>query len=44
MKTYASKRTVCRSRKSGRFSTKRRCGAFKRTKVRAFKFGDLFKL
>lgn len=44
MKTYKTKRTVCRSRKSGRFSRKKKCGMYKKTKVRAFKFGDLFKL
>lgn len=44
MKTYKSKKTVCRSRKSGKFSHKKKCGMFKRAKVRAFKFGSLFKL
>ncbi len=44
MKTHKSKKTVCRSRKSGKFAGKRKCGMFKKTKVRAFKFGDLFKL
>jgi hypothetical protein len=43
MKNWKSKRGVCRSRKSGRFSVKGRCGAFKRTLVKAIKHGLLFK-
>lgn len=35
MKTYKSKRTVCRGKSTGKFATKGRCGAFKKTKVRA---------
>jgi hypothetical protein len=34
MKTWKSKRTVCRSRKSGKFASRKKCGAFKRQKVR----------
>ena len=41
-KTWKSKRSVCRSRKSGKFSAKGKCKAFKKTKVRSF-FGGLFK-
>ncbi len=33
MKTWKSKRMVCRARKSGRFSKKGKCSAFKRQKV-----------
>lgn len=42
MKTWKTKKTVCRATKSGKFSHKGKCGAFKKTKVRAFKFGNLF--
>lgn len=42
MKTWKSKKTVCRSRKSGRFAGRKRCGMFKRTKVKAAKPGWLF--
>jgi hypothetical protein len=41
--TWKSKRTVCRGTKSGKFATKGRCGAFKRTKVKKPSFGCLFK-
>jgi len=34
MKTWKSKRTVCRSRKRGRFVKRGLCGAFKKSKVR----------
>ena len=43
MKTYKSKRTVCRSRKTGRFGFFGKCGAFKKTKVKAGKKGWLFR-
>lgn len=43
MKTWKSKRTVCRSRKSGKFVRKRKCGMFKRSKVKTSFFGALFK-
>jgi len=42
MKTYRSKRTVCRSRKSGRFSRKGKCKAFKRQRIKALPWGTLF--
>lgn len=42
MKTWKTKRTVCRSRKRGRFASKGKCGAFKRTKVKTSKWGFLF--
>jgi len=41
MKTWKMKLFVCRSSKSGRFSAKGKCRAFKRTKVRAV-LGKLF--
>lgn len=41
MKTWKKKRTVCRARKSGKFSAKGKCKAYKKTKVSAF-FGGLF--
>jgi hypothetical protein len=44
MKTWKSKRTVCRSRKSGRFVRKPKCRAFRRQRVRSTKFGTLFHL
>jgi len=34
MKTWKTKRTVCRSKKSGKFATKAKCGMFKRSRVR----------
>jgi hypothetical protein len=43
MKTWKSKRTVCRGSKSGRFASKGRCKAFKRTKVKHYLHGGLFK-
>jgi hypothetical protein len=43
MKTWKSKRTVCRSRRSGKFAGKRKCGMFKKTKVRAVRRGFLFR-
>ena len=42
MKTYKSKRRVCRSSKSGRFSFKGKCKAFKRDLVKTIKDGLLF--
>jgi hypothetical protein len=42
MKTWKTKRRVCRSTKSGRFSVKGRCRAFKRTLVKTLKHGLLF--
>ena len=42
MRTWKSKRTACRSRKSGRFSSKGKCKAYKKTKVKAGFFGKLF--
>jgi hypothetical protein len=42
MRTWKSKRTVCRSRASGKFAGKRKCGMFKRTKVKVIAFGHLF--
>lgn len=42
MKTWKSKRTVCRSRKSGKFAPKCKCGMFKRSRIRAAKSGLLF--
>ncbi len=42
MKTWKNKIFVCRSSKSGRFSAKGKCKAFKRTKVRAVVLGKLF--
>jgi hypothetical protein len=43
MKTYKSKRTVCRGRASGKFANKGKCGMFKKTKVKALTHGFLFK-
>ena len=34
MKTWKTKRTVCRSKKSGKFAGKKRCGMFKRSRIR----------
>jgi hypothetical protein len=42
MKTWKSKRSVCRSRKSGRFASRGRCRAFKRSKVKKPANGFLF--
>ncbi len=42
MKTWKSKFFVCRSSKSGKFAGKKKCGMFKRTKVRRSKAGFLF--
>lgn len=36
MKTWKRKRTVCKSRRSGRFASKGKCGAYKRVKVKAW--------
>ncbi len=36
-KTWKTKRSVCRSRKSGKFSAKGKCGSFKRGLVRVFR-------
>lgn len=41
-RTWKSKRTVCRSRKSGRFAGKGKCSAFKRSVVKTLKHGTLF--
>jgi len=43
MKSWKSKRTVCRSRKSGRFVGKKKCGQFKRQRVKIPHLGMLFK-
>lgn len=43
MKTWKSKTTVCRSRRSGKFASGGKCGMFKRTRVRTVKLGTLFK-
>lgn len=42
MKTWKAKFFVCRSSKSGKFASKGKCRAFKRTKVRKVKAGFLF--
>lgn len=42
MKTWKTKRRVCRSTKSGKFAHGGKCGAFKRTVVKALKGGTLF--
>ena len=42
MKTWKSKRTVCRGRKTGKFANKGKCSAFKRGTVRAGWSGKLF--
>ena len=42
MKTWKSKRRVCRSRKSGKFANKGKCGAFKRSLVRSLHKSLLF--
>jgi hypothetical protein len=34
MKTWKTKRTVCRKTKSGRFAKKSKCGQYKRSRVR----------
>lgn len=34
MKTWKTRRSVCRSRKSGRFVRRKKCGQFKRQRVR----------
>jgi hypothetical protein len=45
MKTWKSKRTVCRSSRSGRFVRKRKCSLFKRQRVKVHLHpGTLFKL
>ena len=41
--TWKSKRTVCRGSKSGRFASKGRCKAYKRTKVKKPFMGFLWK-
>ncbi|HMP84453.1 MAG TPA: hypothetical protein PKA41_17290 [Verrucomicrobiota bacterium] len=43
MKTWKSKRRVCRSRKTGRFARRKKCGAFKSSLVKLTPFGSLFK-
>ncbi len=42
MKTWKSKRTVCRGSKSGRFANKGKCKAFKKTKVKRHWSDQLF--
>lgn len=42
MKTWKSKKTVCRSRKSGKFARKGKCKAYKKQRVRRSIFGSLF--
>ena len=42
MKTWKMKKFVCRSSSSGKFSSKGKCKAYKRTKVRAMRLGKLF--
>lgn len=44
MKTWKSKKTVCRSRRSGRFVRRRKCGQFKRQRIGLAKLGNLFTL
>lgn len=41
-KTWKTKRRVCRSRKSGKFTFAGKCGAFKRSLVKTLKSGLLF--
>ena len=41
-KTWKSKRTVCRGTKSGKFASKGKCKAYKRTKVKSPFSGLLF--
>lgn len=43
MKTWKTKRTVCRSRKSGKFAGKKKCGMFKKSQIRACCLDRLFK-
>ena len=43
MKTWKSKKTICRRTKSGRFAGKKKCSAYKRQRVRKGGFlGTLF--
>jgi len=42
MKTWKTKKTVCRSSKSGKFSSKGKCKAYKKTKVKRKFSGHLF--
>lgn len=42
MKTWKTLIEACRSRKSGRFASKGRCKAYKKTKVKAATKGRLF--
>ena len=42
MKTWKSKRRVCRSGKTGKFAFKGKCAAFKRTLVQSLKGSILF--
>jgi len=44
MKSWKSKKSVCRSRRSGRFSFKGKCGAFKKQLVKALSHGTLFQV
>ena len=43
MKTWKSKRTVCRSHKSGKFAGKAKCGMFKKSKIKVVAFSHLFR-
>lgn len=38
MKTWKSKKTVCRSSRSGKFASKGKCKAFKRQRIKASNF------
>ena len=43
MKTWKTKKTICRRTKSGRFAAKKKCGQFKRQRVKSGGFlGTLF--
>jgi hypothetical protein len=43
MKTWKTKKTICRRTKSGRFASKKKCGQFKRQRVKSGGFlGALF--
>lgn len=42
MKTWKTKKTVCRSKKSGRFVRRKKCGQFKRQRIRAGFLDKLF--
>lgn len=42
MNTWKTKKTVCRRTSNGRFAGKKKCGQFKRQRVRAVRVGTLF--